>query len=169
MTTALVMIDKVQVQLQGDTDVIVKRDFKAPPGHVWRALTTPDLMKQWMLAHDWQMTVCEIDLREGGSFEWRWTGPDGSSMGFSGPYLKVEPHRRIVHREMFNGDPSSGCDVTTIFEAVPHGTRLTITISYASAEAREAALATGMTDGMEVTYRNLDGLLPGWSASGDAD
>ena len=36
---------------------------------------------------------------------------------------------------------------------------MTTTIRYASKADRDAAFATGMTDGMEMSYKLLDGLL----------
>jgi hypothetical protein len=36
---------------------------------------------------------------------------------------------------------------------------VTTTIRYASKADRDAAFATGMTDGMEVSYKQLDGVL----------
>lgn len=42
---------------------------------------------------------------------------------------------------------------------VDGGTEMEMTITFASAEARDQAVASGMTDGMEATYANLDRLL----------
>jgi uncharacterized protein YndB with AHSA1/START domain len=38
-------------------------------------------------------------------------------------------------------------------------TTVTTTVDYGSKEARDAALSTGMTDGMEMSYQKLDALL----------
>jgi len=154
----------LQIGLRGETDIVVRRSFAAPPERVWRALTDPAILPRWMQGYGGHMTHCEIDFRVGGSFDWRWVMADGTTFGFSGPYLAIEPYERIVHRELFNGDPASGCDVTTVLRPDGAGTRMEVTISYASAAAREEALATGMTDGMDLTYANLDALLTAGSA-----
>jgi uncharacterized protein YndB with AHSA1/START domain len=155
------MLDRLQVALDGDTDIILRRDFAAPPAKVWRALTEPALIRQWMWAFDWPMTVCEIDLRPGGTFRYGYTkdGPEGGSFHFEGPILAAEPPHLLRHRELFNGDPSMASDVETRLEARGVGTRMTMTLRYANADARAAAVATGMTDGMEETYGKLDALL----------
>jgi uncharacterized protein YndB with AHSA1/START domain len=60
-------LTKLQLVLDGETDVVIRRDFTHPPARVWRALTEPALIRQWMAARD-TMTRCEMDLRPGGRF-----------------------------------------------------------------------------------------------------
>jgi uncharacterized protein YndB with AHSA1/START domain len=64
----------------------------------------------------------------------------------------------MTHVEYFNGDTSSGATITTDLTARGSGTRMTMVMRYANAEARAAAIATGMTDGMEEVYAKLDAL-----------
>jgi len=151
-------LSNVQVILDGDTDVIVRRDFSHPPAKVWRALTEPALIRQWMAVADFPMTRCEIDPRDGGSFHFEWAGPDGNGFFFSGPVLAVRPPHHMTHVEYFNGDKQMAATITTDLTAEGAGTRLTMVMSYADAAARETAIATGMTDGMDEVYARLEGL-----------
>ena len=81
-------------------------------------------------------------------------------MAMSGLIKEIEPPSRIVSREIFDEDWTGGETVSTLlFEERDGRTHLTNTIVYASAEAREAALKTGMTEGMEMGFGNLDRLL----------
>ena len=48
--------------------------------------------------------------------------------------------------------------ITTDLAAKGSGTRMTMVMRYDSAEARAAAIATGMTDGMDQVYSKLDAL-----------
>ncbi len=73
----------LQLVLDGETEIVVRRDFTHPPARVWRALTEPDLIRKWMAARD-DMTRCEVDLRPGGSFRYEWP-----EFFFSGPILEV--------------------------------------------------------------------------------
>ena len=41
-------LTKLQLVLDGETDIIIRRDFTHPPARVWRALTEPALIRQWM-------------------------------------------------------------------------------------------------------------------------
>jgi uncharacterized protein YndB with AHSA1/START domain len=56
--------------------------------------------------------------------------------------------------------------VTTVFTEAGGETTVTMTIRFTSAEAREAALFTGMTRGMAQSYDRLDAVLA--SEQGDA-
>jgi uncharacterized protein YndB with AHSA1/START domain len=63
-------LTQLQTVLDGETDIIIRRDFTHPPARVWRGLTEPQLIRQWMAVQDFPMTRCEIDPRPGGSFHY---------------------------------------------------------------------------------------------------
>ncbi|MES2540480.1 MAG: SRPBCC domain-containing protein [Pseudomonadota bacterium] len=151
-------LTRLQTVLDGDTDILLRRDFAHPPASVWRALTEPALIRQWMAVQDHPMTRCEFDPRPGGSFHFEWAGPDGNSFFFSGPVIAVDPPHHMTHIEYFNGDTTSGARITTDLAPQGSGTRMTMVMRYDSAEARAAAIATGMTDGMEEVYGKLDAM-----------
>ena len=154
-------LTRLQTVLDGDTDILLRRDFPHPPAKVWRALTEPALIRQWMAVQDHPMTRCEFDPRPGGSFHFEWAGPDGNSFFFSGPVIAVDPPHHMTHIEYFNGDTTSGARITTDLAPQGSGTRMTMVMRYDSAEARAAAIATGMTDGMEEVYGKLDAMAIG--------
>lgn len=58
-----------------DRVIVMTRVFDAPRRMVFKALTKPELIKQWMLGPPgWTMPVCEIDLRVGGAYRYLWRG-----------------------------------------------------------------------------------------------
>ncbi len=63
----------------------------------------------------------------------------------------------MTHVEYFNGDTSSGQEIITDLVARGAGTRMTQVMRYA--EARAAAIAIGMTDGLDEVYGKLEALL----------
>ena len=156
-----------QVSLPGDREVKVVRDFRAPRALVYEAYTRPELMRRWLLGPPgWTMPVCEMDVRVGGRFRWRWrSDEDGQEFGFHGEYLEIEEPVKLRNTEAF--DPgtigqSMGDEpaiVTVTFDERNGVTTLTTLIEYASQADRDAAMATGMTDGMETSYQLLDTLL----------
>jgi uncharacterized protein YndB with AHSA1/START domain len=150
------------VVADGETQIVVTRRFLAPPALLFRAHTEPALIRQWMLGPDgWTMPVCHSDARPGGSFRFEWTNGAGHSFHATGEYLDVAPHR-IVHIErMFLPDPTPDSHVVTLFEPDGTGTRMTMTMTLPDAEARAAVLASGMTDGLEVSYARLETVLAG--------
>lgn len=159
--------DKAQVTLPSDREVKVTRSFRAPRPLVYRAYTEPELVQRWLLGPPgWSMPVCEMDVRVGGQFRWRWRSEeDGSEFGFAGTYRELLPPSKIVHTEAYDpgtvsfGYPGDDAIVTVTFTENGGVTTLTTLIDFGSKEARDAAVATGMTDGMEQSYQVLDRVL----------
>ena len=156
-----------EASLPSDTEVLVKRSFDAPVKLVWRAYMEPDLMRRWCSGlPGWSMPVCEMDMRVGGKYRWRWRSDEnGQEFGFTGEVLEVTPHAKIVHTQIFDaGDlgVSMGSEpsiITVTFQETNGITNMTTTIRFLSKADRDAAFATGMTDGMEMSYKLLDGVL----------
>lgn len=159
---------KAQVSLPSDREVRVTRDFRAPRALVYEAHTSPALVQRWQLGPPgWSMPVCEMDVRPGGAYRWRWrSDADGKEFGFFGTFVEVDPPSRIVHEEHYDpGDvggpmPAAEPALVTVELAEQRGvTTLTVTIRFPSKEVRDAAVSTGMTDGMEMGYQRLDELF----------
>ena len=145
-----------------DTDVVVTRTFDAPRALVYRAFTRPEIVSRWLLGPPgWTMPVCEIDLRPGGSYHYRWRNEaDDRSFGARGLFEAIEPEKRLQTREHFEDmGPSGEAHIQTEFTDDGIGTRVTYLIDAGSREARDAALKTGMTDGMEMSFKALDRVL----------
>jgi uncharacterized protein YndB with AHSA1/START domain len=136
--------------LDGDTDVVIRRRFSHPPGKVWRALTEPALIRQWLSP---DLTECRMDARPGGSFRYAWP-----EFFFSGPVLEADPPHRMVHVEHFNGDTTRGPTVTTSLTPDGTGTRMAVVMHYPDAAARAAAIEQGFTDGIDRVYGRIGDL-----------
>ena len=160
-------MEKAQVTLPSDREVKVTRSFRAARPLVYRAFTEPALVQRWLLGPPgWSMPVCEMDVRVGGRYRWRWrSDKDASEFGFTGTFREVQPPSKLVHSEAFDpgsvgGEyPGSEALVTVTFTESGDLTTMTSLIDFGSKEARDAAIATGMTDGMEQSYQLLDELL----------
>lgn len=139
-----------------DLELVVTRLFDAPRHLVYEAWTNPEHVPHWMLGPDgWTMPVCEVDLRPGGAWHFVWRRADGTEMSMRGVYREVMPPERLVSTESWGGPwPET---VNTIVLTEEHGkTLLTHTISYPSKEARDAAMQTGMRQGMALSLDRLD-------------
>jgi uncharacterized protein YndB with AHSA1/START domain len=160
-------IERAQVTLPSEREVKVVRSFKAPRALVYRAYTEPQLVKRWLLGPPgWTMPVCEMDVRVGGRYRWRWkSDKDSSEFGFAGTFREVQPAAKLVHSEAYDpgtvGDdyPKNEAIVTVTFTEEGGVTTVTSLIDFGSKETRDAAVGTGMTDGMEQSYQLLDRLL----------
>lgn len=156
-----------EVSTPSDREVLVKRSFDAPVNLVWRAYVEPDLMRRWLTAMPgWTMPVCEMSTHVGGKYRWRWRNEQiGQEFGFTGEMLEIAPHSKMVHTQIFDpgdmggsmgGEPSI---ITVTLKEADGITNVTTSIKFASKADRDAAMSTGMTDGMEMSYKSLDGVL----------
>jgi uncharacterized protein YndB with AHSA1/START domain len=155
-----------QVSLPSDTEVRVTRDFKAPRQLVWQAHTDPALFQRWIGGYPgWTMPVCEMDVRPGGKYRWRWRSEDGNEFGFYGEFREVDAPEKLVQAEFYDPGTFGGAMPTTptitetTFSEQSGVTTLVVLITYGSKEERDAAISTGMTDGMETSYARLDTLV----------
>jgi uncharacterized protein YndB with AHSA1/START domain len=154
-------MSKLTLETEGDTHVIVRRRFAAPPQAVYRAHTDPDLIRRWLLGPEgWTMPVCINEARPGGRIRYEWTDGKGGGFHLTGEFVELEPFRRIVHVErMHLPDPTPDNLVETRFEADGDGTMMTMRMTLPDAETRAAMLATGMEQGMEASYARLEDVL----------
>jgi uncharacterized protein YndB with AHSA1/START domain len=149
------MAATIEFTTPSDREVAITRVFDAPRSLVFDAHTNPDHLPQWMLGPDgWTMPVCEIDLRPGGSWRFVWQKGDGSEMEMHGEYREVAPPERLVSTERWGGDWPETLNTLVLTEEDGR-TTLTQTILYPSREARDAALASGMKEGLAVGYDRL--------------
>ena len=81
------------ITLPSDTEILITRQFDAPAALVFKALTTPELVKRWWGFDTSEWLACEVDFRVGG--QWRFVTREGDmEVGFHGEYLEIAaPHR----------------------------------------------------------------------------
>jgi uncharacterized protein YndB with AHSA1/START domain len=140
----------------GDTQVVVTRVVKAPRKLVFEVFTSPKHLPHWMTGPEgWTMPVCEVDLRPGGSWHYVFRKSQGTDMDMRGSFREIIPPERVVSTESWG--PEWPETVNTLEFTEQGGlTTVVMTITYPSKEARDAALGTGMKDGMETSYARMD-------------
>jgi uncharacterized protein YndB with AHSA1/START domain len=139
-----------------DLEVVLTRVVDAPRRLVWETWTNPEHVPQWMTGPDgWTMPVCEIDLRAGGGWHFVWRKADGTEMDMRGAYREVTPPERLVSTESW-GENWPETVNTLILSEKGGKTTITQVILYPSKEARDAALKTGMKEGMDQSFDRLD-------------
>ena len=144
-----------------DTQILITRDFAAPKHLVYQAITTPELVKRWWNAKRGEVTVSEIDLREGGKWRSVMVTPDGFEVAFHGEYREIVPTERIVSTEVYEGTPDPNPDVNATVNTVTlteqNGqTTMTVLIDCPSPEVRDAIVESGMEAGMQDAYDLLE-------------
>jgi uncharacterized protein YndB with AHSA1/START domain len=151
-------MNKMVLTTEGDTHVVIRRRFEAPPEAVYRAHIDPNLLQKWLLGPEgWTMPVCIVDAKPGGKFRYEWAHEKRGGFYITGEYVALDPYSRIVHIErMYLPDPTPDNHVETRFDAEGSGTRMTMRMTLPDEQTRAAMLATGMERGMEASYQRLE-------------
>jgi uncharacterized protein YndB with AHSA1/START domain len=148
-----------KVTLPADDQILITREFDAPRHLVYKAITTPELVKRWWHANRGEVTVAEIDLRVGGKWRYVSVTPDGMEVGFHGEYREIVPNERVVSTEAYEGipDPDANATVNTVTLAENDGrTSMSVLVEAPSKEVRDAIIESGMEAGMQDAYDLLE-------------
>ncbi|MGE5689292.1 MAG: SRPBCC family protein [Pseudomonadota bacterium] len=137
------------VTLPTDEQILIRREFDAPRELVWKAWTTPELVRRWWTADRGEMTVAEIDLRVGGAWRYAMLAEGGFEVAFHGEFREIVPLERIVSTEVYEAVPDAEAVNTATFAEAGGGTTLEILVQHASKEHRDAHIASGMEDGLQ--------------------
>ncbi|HVC69097.1 MAG TPA: SRPBCC family protein [Acidimicrobiales bacterium] len=139
-----------------DTQILITRDFDAPRHLIFRAWTTPDLIKRWWGGERGSVTVAEVDLRVGGTWRYVMTANAGFEVAFHGEYREIVPNERIVATDVFEGVPDKEALTTLTLADMGARTTMHLHVLHASQEDRDAHIASGMEDGMQEAMRALE-------------
>lgn len=148
-----------RLTLPSATEISITREFAAPKHLVYKAVTTPELVRRWWNAKRGAVTTAEIDLREGGKWRYAMVTPDGFELAFHGEYREIVSNERIVSTEVFEGAPDAENNATlnTMTLNDDDGrTTLTVLIQCPSAEVRDMIIESGMEAGMQDAYDLLE-------------
>jgi uncharacterized protein YndB with AHSA1/START domain len=143
------------VTLPTDEQILVEREFAAPKHLVYKAWTTPELVKRWWNAKRGEVTLAEIDLRVGGKWRSVMIADGGFEVGFHGEYLELVPNERIVSTEVYEGLPEGvseedGTTINTVtFTEADGRTTLTLLIQAANKTSRDMIIDSGMEAGLQ--------------------
>ncbi|MBA2615098.1 MAG: SRPBCC family protein [Actinobacteria bacterium] len=137
------------VTLPTDEQILITREFDAPKHLVYRAWTTPGLVRRWWNANRGEVTIAEVDLRVGGVWRYVMLADGGFEVAFHGEYREIVPNERIVSTEVYEGMPDGEAVNTVTFTEVDGRTTLTILVQHASKEDRDAHIDSGMEAGMQ--------------------
>ena len=151
-----------KVTLPSDEEILITREFDAPSRLLYKAWTTPELVQRWWAGQRGAMKVVDIDLRVGGMWRYVMEAQGGFEVAFHGEYREIEPERRIVTTEVFEGAPPSDAgDVLNVitFSETDGRTTLELLVQCPSREIRDVIVDSGMETGMQEQYDALEQLV----------
>jgi uncharacterized protein YndB with AHSA1/START domain len=142
-----------QVTLPADDQILITREFDAPRDLVYRAFTTPELVRRWWHAKRGDVTVCDIDLRVGGKWRYAMITHEGEhEVAFHGEYREIVPNERVVNTEVYEAAPDAENNATlntASFAESDGRTTLTLLTDCPSRAVRDAIIDSGMEDGLQ--------------------
>jgi uncharacterized protein YndB with AHSA1/START domain len=150
-----------KVTFPTDEQILITRDFDAPKHLVYKAYTTPELVKGWWSGKRGEVTSAEIDLRVGGSWRYVMVASEGFEVAFHGEYREIVPNERIVTTEVYEGVPEDQApeeDVVNIVEFTESDGRTTLSLlmQCPSKEVRDMIIDSGMEGGMQEAMDALE-------------
>ena len=144
------------VTLPSDTQILITRTFNAPRDLVYKAWTTPELIKRWWAGDRGEVTIAEVDLRVGGTWRYAMTAHGGFEFAFHGEFREIVPNQRIVSTETFEGMPDAAALATDTLTEDNGRTTLTILVEHRDQASRDAHINSGMEGGMQEAMDHLE-------------
>jgi uncharacterized protein YndB with AHSA1/START domain len=144
------------VTLPTDEQILITREFDAPKHLVYKAWTTPELVRRWWSAGRGEVTIAEIDLRVGGKWRYVMIANEGFEVGFHGEYREIVPDERLVSTEVYEGMPDGEALNTLTLTEADGRTTLTVLVQHSSKEHRDAHIDSGMEDGLQDALNLLE-------------
>jgi uncharacterized protein YndB with AHSA1/START domain len=150
--------------LPASEEILITREFAAPRHLVYRAWTTPGLVRRWWGGDRGEVTSVHIDLRVGGRWRYVMTAADGSEAAFHGDYREIVPGERIVCTEVFESRPQAQALTAVTFTESRGHTTVAIRVRYSSQRDRDAHsgyMQDGLQEAMDLLEQTAISLLTG--------
>jgi uncharacterized protein YndB with AHSA1/START domain len=145
-----------KVTLPAEDQLLITREFDAPKHLVYKAYTTPELVRRWWTGERGEMTSCEIDLRVGGTWRYVMVAHGDFEVAFHGEYREIVPNERIVMTEVYEGMPDAEAVDDITFTEEDGRTTLTMLVQHRNQEERDLHLNSGMEVGMQESMDRLE-------------
>jgi uncharacterized protein YndB with AHSA1/START domain len=149
------------VTLPTDEQILITREFDAPKHLVYKAWTTPELVRRWWSGRRGEMTSCEIDLRVGGTWRYVMIATAGQEVAFHGTFQEIVPDERIVTTEIYESPGADEFEAPVnivTFTEVDGRTRLELLTQCSSKELRDMIVNSGMELGVQEQMELLEEL-----------
>jgi uncharacterized protein YndB with AHSA1/START domain len=156
---------KAKVILPSNEQILIEREFEAPRHLVFRAWTTPELVKRWWSGVRGEMRIVEIDLRVGGQWRYVMFAHERFEVAFHGTFREIVPNERIVTTEVFEQagvpEPSEAEAVLNIVTFVEQNrrTKLSLVVQCPNQAIRDVIVSSGMEAGLQEQMDVLEELL----------
>ena len=144
------------IEFPSELEILTTREFDAPIELVFDVFTRAAHLSKTFAPFGEKVTVCEVDLRVGGSYHIVFVTDDGRECSFRGTYLEVEPPTRTVQTWLFDGWPDAEAVETMDLHETDGVTTMTHVLAFRDQAGRDHM---SKFDGMEATWDNVEDYL----------
>ena len=153
------MADTQITAAPGVPQIVMTREFDAPPDVLFRAYTDPALLVRWLGPRRMSMTVDRYELRDGGVWRFVHRDESGTEHCFHGVFHGMPSVDGIVRTFEYEGAPGHVSLETLTLEDRGGRTLARTNAVFQSVEARDGMIGGGMEEGLNDSYRRLDDLV----------
>lgn len=163
------MANKVTHKVENDRTLVLERNFDAPPSVVFEMFSKAEHLANWWGPRGWELPVCKMDFRVGGTWHYCMKCVDKNQGDFYGMeswgkavYKNIVEPKKIDYVDYFSdadggtNDKMPSTNATNEFVDMGGKTKLISRAEYASPEALKTVMDMGMIDGISQTWDRLD-------------
>lgn len=143
----------------GVPQILVSREFGAPPKLLFRAYTEPDLLMQWLGSRWLTVTVDRLDLCNGGMWRFVYWDADDEHHAFHGVFHGTPSPDGIVQTCELEDMPGHVWLEAITFTEHGGKTLLTHNAVFQTVADRDRQLENGMADAADDSLERLEDLL----------
>jgi uncharacterized protein YndB with AHSA1/START domain len=154
-------MNQTTLERRSEREIVMTRTFNAPARLVFEAWTKPEHVKRWWAPKKLgcEVSECSAEVRVGGKYRYV-TRTAGGDFAFSGEYIELAPHTRIVYSQIYEPYAEAGAAMITVTLSEKDGkTFVTSHDIYPSKEACDGAVNSGMEVGLREVIEQLEELL----------
>lgn len=129
-----------------DRTMVIERIIAAPVAAVWAAWTDPDALPVWWGPDGFSCRTTRIDLRDGGEWVFDMIGPDGTVFPNHHKDIRHRLMEQIDYTLLWGENGPKHADASTRFEDLGDRTKVTLSMTFVTAEEYETAKGFGAVE-----------------------
>lgn len=141
-------------QAEATRSLVFERQMPHPPEKIWRALTTPELISEWLMKNDFQPVV-------GHRFQFRATPMPGWSGVTNCEVIEADPPRRLVYRWGDGSESESGLRTLVTWTLTPADGGTLVRMEQSGFRPQDEAGYRGMGGGWPHILEGLERIAGG--------
>lgn len=148
-----------------ERELIVTRTFEAPRTLVFEAYSDCRHLMQWWGPGEWPLVSCDMDFREGGTWQYCMKGPEGDLSCGKAVYQEIRKPEKIVYTDYFTDEEGTvneempAVQNTVTFADQDGKTVLTARTLFETPDALQSTLDMGVIEGFTITLDQLEAHL----------